>query len=418
MHFGGSEMGDDGEVHDRRVVRAVNLVAEALGLTAEHVGVRYGVYFASLGCLGVAAFFFGPEQILGAAVALALAFFAIVFVVVFWFFEERRKRRVTLGRERPLKRDALNPDFRDEAIAACLTLFLFVPLTLQTFNRDALHFDVVPERLGLPAVACGGAGPPCSEIQRLIQLPPWVLFTLRSFVLTTPVGDVASQSSPGDIGVDPTAKTPQVAVDYGLKLLFVGFIGSLFGGIYQRVGGQMKDAISNLRLSHEYAAALGPIMMKPLLEVVERRGGGDDVVYTNALKALSSIAERYDLVRPVMVEMFEETLRNKIITETILHKEVEKQSVIEAEAQALCSMRSVVGIAAVRDRAARLSEPHAVKRRLVGVLAQTLQAGALPHFDYLRRNNPAPGITREINRLTRVIKGEEDDESPDRKSVV
>lgn len=398
-------MGDDGGPDDRRVVRVVNLVAEALGLTAEHAGVRYGVYFASLGCLAVAAFFFGPEQIVGASVALALAFFAVVFVVVFWFFEERRKRRVTLGRELPLKRDALNPDFRDEAIAACLTLFLFVPLTLQTFNKEALHYDVVPERIWLPPVACGpSAAAPCTEVDRLVQLPAWVLFTLRSFVLTTPVGDYASQAAtPDDTGVSATKHTPQGAVDIGLKLLFVGFVGSLVGGIYQRVGGQMKDAISNLGLTHVHVAALGPIMLKPLLDVLERQGDGDERVVLNALRALTSIADRYPLSRPVMVEMFEETLRNEVAITTVLHKELDKQILLEAAADALCSMRSGVGIALVRDRAARVSEPFAVKKRFVRVLARTLGAEALPHLRHLAGQSPIPGMKREINRLIRDL---------------
>ena len=307
-------MGDEVGPDDRRVVQVVNLVADGLGLTAEHAGIRYGVYFASLGCLALAAFLFGPEQLAGAAVALTLAFLAVVFVVVFWFFEERRKRRVTLGRERPLKRDALNPDFRDEALWACVTLFLLVPLTLQTFNKEALHYHVVPERIWLPPVACGSnAAAPCSEVDRLIQLPPWILFTVRSFVLTLPVGDYASQAAtPDDTGVSATKKTPQGAVDVGLKLLFVGFIGSLVGGIYQRVGGQMRDAIANLRLSHEYAAALGPIMLKPLFDVIERNGGDDEVLATNALRALTSIAERYPLSRAVMAEMFEQTLTKDV----------------------------------------------------------------------------------------------------------
>lgn len=404
-------MGGDGGPDDRRVVGTVNLIATWLGLTAEHVGVRYGVYFASLGCLAVAAFFFGPEQIVGASVALALAFFAVVFVVVFWFFEERRKRRVTLGLERPLKRDALNPDFRDEAIAACLTLFLFVPLTLQTFNKDALHYDVVPERIWLPPVACGvNAAAPCTEVDRLVQLPAWVLFTVRSFVLTTPVGDYASQAArPDDTGVSATKHTPQGAVDIGLKLLFVGFVGSLVGGIYQRVGGQMKDAMSNLRLSHEYAAALGPIMLKPLSDVIERHGGGDEVVVKNALRALTSIAQRYPLARPVMVEMFEETLRNEISTATVLHKETDKQVLIEATSAVLCSIRSVTGIAAVRDRAARMGEPFAVKRRLVGALARELGDDALPHLEYIAGHNPTPGMVKLLKRVARELQHADDD---------
>jgi hypothetical protein len=340
---------------------------------------------------------------------LALAFVAIVFVVVFWFFEERRKRRVTLGKERPLKRDALNPDFRDEAIAACLTLFLFVPLTLQTFNKDALHYEVAPERIWLPSITCeSSAEAPCRDVERLTQLPPWILFTVRSFVLTLPIGDYASRASTSDdTGVSATKETPQGAVDVGLKLLFVGFIGSLVGGIYQRVGGQMRDAIANLRLSHEYAAALGPIMLKPLSDVLERHGGDDEVVVRNVLRALTSIAERYPLARPAMVEMFEETLRNEVITATVLHKEIDKQILLEAAAEALCSMRSAAGVAVVRDRAARLGEPFAVKRRLVGVLARTLQADALPHFDNLRKRSPTPGVLREINRLTQEVKGED-----------
>jgi hypothetical protein len=404
-------MGDDGLSGDRRVVRVVNHIAQALGLTAEHAGVRYGVYFASLACLAVAAFLFGPEQIVGASVALALAFFAVVFVVVFWFFEERRKRRVTLGRERPLKRDALNPDFRDEAIAACLTLFLFVPLTLQTFNREALHYDVVPERVWLPPVACGSsAAAPCTEIERLIQLPTWVLFTVRSFVLTTPVGDYASEAAkPDDTGVSATKNTPQSAVDVGLKLLFVGFIGTLFGGLYQRVAGQVRDAIGNLRLSHEYAAALGPIMLKPLHDVLERHGDGDERVVLNALRALTSIAERYPLSRPVMVEMFEEGLRNEIITATVLNKDVDKQELLEAAAEALCSMRSAMGIAAVRDRAARMGEPFAVRRRLARVLARALGNEGLPHLKNLLERKPTPGVKRDIDRLVRELETVDDD---------
>lgn len=403
-------MGDDGLPADRSVLRVVNFIAEAMGLTAEHVVVRYALFFASLGSLALAAFFFGPEQLVGATVALVLAFFAIVFVVVFWFFEERRKRRVTLGQERPLKRDALNPDFRDEAIAACLTLFLFVPLALQTFNREVLHFDVLPERLGLPSVACGAEGTPsCGEVQRLLQLPPWILFTVRSFVLTTPVGDYASEAPAGDTGVNATEKTPQGAVDLGLKLLFVGFIGTLFGGLYQRVGGQMRDAITNLPLSPDYAAALGPIMLKPLAEVLEKNGGGNEVVVRNALKALSSIAERYPLARPLMVEMFEESLRNEVITATILHKEVDKQILLEAVADALCSMRAASGVNAVRDRAARPGEPFAAKRRLLRVLSRRLEADALPHFDVVLMRNPPPGVVSEIKRLTRDITAEPED---------
>jgi hypothetical protein len=157
---------------------------------------------------------------------------------------------------------------------------------------------------------------------------------------------------------------------------------------------------------------LGPIMLKPLSDVIERNGNGDERVVTNALKALSSIAERYPQARASMVELFEETLRNEIITATVLHKDVAKQILLEAAADALCGMRSGTGIAAVRDRAARLGEPFAVKRRLVAVLARTLQADALPHFDTLRKRNPTPGVVREINRLTREIKGEDgEDES-------
>jgi len=407
-------MGDDAVPGDRRVVRVVNFIAAAMGLTAEHTAVRYALLFVSLACLAVAAFFFGPANVLGAAAALSLAFFAVVFVVVFWFFEERRKRRIMLGKERPLKRDALNPDFRDEAIAACMTLFILVPLALQTFNREMLHFDVVPERLGLPPAACGTSGaPPCGELQRLVQLPPWILFTVRSFVLTTPVGDVASQSAPDDTGVSPTAKTPREAVDYGLKILFVGFIGSLFGGLYQRVGGQMRDAVENLSISHEYAAALGPIMLKPLSDVIERNGDGDERVVTNALRALSSIAERYPQARGSMVEMFERTLTNEVSVgiELIRHREVGTLQRLEATADVLCRIESATGIGLVRDRAARPGESYVAKRQLVRVLVRTLDVDALPHLDALLRRNPMPGMKREVDRLMRELKPGSDDGS-------
>ena len=412
-------MGDEGGPDDRRVVRVVNLIADALALTAEHAGVRYGVYFASLGCLALAAFLFGPGQLAGAAVALTLAFLAVVFVVVFWFFEERRKRRVTLGRERPLKRDALNPDFRDEAIAACLTLFLFVPLTLQTFNKEALHYEIVPGKMGLPEVVCGdGAAAPCGELQRLAQLPHWFLFTVRSFVLTTPVGDVASQSATRDFGVDPTEKTPQSAVDYGLKILFVGFIGSLFGGIYQRVSGQMRDAIKNLRLSHEYAAALGPIMLKPLCDEMESNSG-DEVLVANVLRAVTSIAERYPLARSEMVLMFEQTLTNEVAAGIGAVPFNDKNVLLrlEATAEALCSMRSEVGIVAVRERAARSGWPFAEKRKLARVLARTLGEEALPHLVNLASRNPVPGMRNEIARLMKELQPSDGDGDGDGSTV-
>ncbi len=407
-------MGDDQTPGGRQAVRAVNFIADAMGLTAESSAARYGLYFAALACLAVAAFFFGPENVVGAAVALSLAFFAVVFVVVFWFFEERRKRRITLGKEHPLKRDALNPDFRDEAIAACMTLFILIPLALQTFNREVLHFHIVPERLGLPEAACGvGDAPPCGELQRLVQLPPWILFTLRSFVLTTPVGDVASQSAPDDTGVSATEKTPREAVDYGLKILFVGFIGSLFGGLYQRVGGQVRDAVENLRISHEYAAALGPIMLKPLADVVERNGGGDERVVTNALRALGSIAARYPQARESMVDMFERPLMNEVSVGIglINYRDAGALQRLEATADVLCRINSASGIALVRDRAMRPGEWFVAKRQLTRVLVRTLDVEAMPHLEALARRNPVPGMKKEIERLMRELKPGPDDGS-------
>lgn len=68
-----------------------------------------------------------------------------------------------------------------------------------------------------------------------------------------------------------------------------------------------------------------------------------------------------------------------------------------------------MGIAAVRDRAARMGEPFAVRRRLARVLARALGNEGLPHLKNLLERKPTPGVKRDIDRLVRELETVDDD---------
>lgn len=351
-------------------------------------------------CLAVASYLLGPEQFAFATASLLLAAGFVAYLIYDWFAEEARRRRVQLGEEPPQPNDAKNPDLRDEVLTICIGILLVTPLLLQTLNDSYLHYKVAKDHFSVGETLCGeaSAGSFCTENERLWQLPSWFLFTLTAFAQIAPVPEEVGKLSTEWTGVTATAATPPAA-GLGLKLLFVGFIGTFVWGQYKNVARNIKDAISMLKVSHHFAAGLGPIALSALKKVVDDPKV-DDTRKHNAILAIADIAEKYPLAKAEIQLLIEEDMIS--LLGALPRRAASSVAPSAVYATALCQMDSERGILAIRDRITGDNDFVRARLALLKVMSNSLsQDRAIAEVRHVERKLPPTGLLR--NFATRFL---------------
>lgn len=366
--------------------------------------------------LAIASYLLGPEQFAFATASLLIAAGFVAYLIYDWFAQEARRRRVQLGEEPPHPDDAKNPDLRDEVATICIGILLVTPLLLQTLNDSYLHYNVAKDKFSVGATLCGADTPGtfCAENQRLWQLPSWFLFTLTAFAQLAPIPEEVGKLSTEWTGVTATETTPPAA-GLGLKLLFVGFLGTFVWGQYKNVARNINDAISALKVSPHFAAGLGPIALTALKKVIDDPDE-DDVRKHNAILAIADIAEKYPLAQNDIKKLIEDDLINML--SALERRTTASVAPSVVYATALCQMNSDRGILAVRDRITGDGDFVRTRLSLLKVVSASLSPNkAIIEIRHIERKLPATGLLRNFTTrfLAETVDG--DGESDDGNTV-
>jgi hypothetical protein len=362
--------------------------------------------------LAIAAYLLGPDQFVFAGASLFVASAIVGYLIYDWFAEELRRKKVQLGDEDPRPGDAKNPDLRDEVLTICVGILLITPVLLQTLNDAYLHYDVSKDHFKVGSAVCTASDGStfCKDNDRLWDLPSWFLFTLTAFAQVAPIPEEVGKFTTDWTGIKPSKATPPAA-GLGLKLLFVGFLGTVVWGQYKNVARNIKDAISTLKVSHHFAAGLGPIALTALKKVIDNPGISDECKH-NAILAIADIAQKYPLAKVAIQELVEEDLINMLAALPRRTASSVAPSVVYATA--LCQMDSERGILAVRDRVSNDGDFVRARLALLRVMSTSLSSErALTEFRQLERKLPQTGHLRNFSARFLAEATDGDGESDD-----
>ena len=348
-------------------------VAELFALNSSDPVLRYTILFLTFLFLYFAIALFSATSTFMCLAVIALCYSIVGFTVFFWITEENRKRKIQLRDIEPQASDAAVPDMRYTALFVCSQLFIITALCLQVLNSTYLHFTVQKDFFGLVQFACGSssAAGDCVLSPTVAEFFQWLAYTLLGLIKFAPVGDEIHYSAISWAGIQPTNATPAM-VDGVLKFLFGTFFLTYVVGLARKIEGRVGEAIEMLKVSPDYAAAMGPIMLGPLEDVVQ--ASNDGFIRNNAILAVATIARNYpfETTREEVQNKFESTLRtefHQIPSRNIQDKIGEDLCV---RATFLCSLAFEGGLDSVYQRIVSANDWVVIKGKLVTVAATSL----------------------------------------------
>ncbi len=383
-------------------------MAELLALSSGDSVLRFGCLALTFLFLIVAACLFVPTAPSVSIAVFVLAYFVVGFVVYFWFLVEKRKRSIQLKLSVPNGHDAEIADLRNTVYFACAQLFLITPLLLQSFNGALLHFIVEPDLLGVRSLACEGnsVAMVCQLAERAAEFPAWFGYTLLSLVKFAPVGDELHTSVLSMTGVTPSPSTPAF-VDLGMKTVFGTFLVTLVVGQVKKIEGRINEAIELLRVSPEFAAGMGPIMLPALQFVVS--SSEDAVVREHAVKAVSNIARhyQYEITLNEVRDRFETLLIDQFDDVEVKDRANKSGDVLAVRAEVLCRISSVDGKEVVFSRIALSNDWVSVKRSLVRAAYDCLARDeAKVFFGRLSEQNLKGYVAKDVEYFCKMLDDE------------